>query len=226
MDHETAVKLQATEKYVLGELTGVERDEFEEHLADCSRCMEDVQAADIFAANTRAVFQDRAATAAAPARRGRWLDLLLLRPVPALALSGALNFIFAGLLVYGAVQVVPSLKSRLSDYETPHAVASFAVRGVSRGAGDVFTADRSTPNVVLRFDLPQRYAKYSYTIEGAAGQTRRSGELRVSVATDVLNLTIPIASLEPGVYNVKVTGSDGAQSEEIGHCVLRIRPNN
>jgi len=42
MDHETAVKTGATERYLLGELTGEDRDRFEEHYFMCPECAEDV----------------------------------------------------------------------------------------------------------------------------------------------------------------------------------------
>ena len=40
---------------MLGELPPAERDEFEEHLADCRMCMQEFGAMDIFAANASAV---------------------------------------------------------------------------------------------------------------------------------------------------------------------------
>ena len=61
MNHEHAVAAQFSERYVYGDLPGKERDDFEEHLADCSLCSEDVMAAQAFAANMRAVFHEQAA---------------------------------------------------------------------------------------------------------------------------------------------------------------------
>jgi anti-sigma factor RsiW len=57
MDHKTAVRSLATERYILGELSPAERDEFEEHLSDCPECMEDVSTAEMFVANSRAVLR-------------------------------------------------------------------------------------------------------------------------------------------------------------------------
>jgi anti-sigma factor RsiW len=59
VDHKTAVELLTTEKYVLGELSPAERDEFEEHLSDCHRCMEDLATVEMFVANGRAVFSEQ-----------------------------------------------------------------------------------------------------------------------------------------------------------------------
>src|SRR5215472_3383639 len=43
MNHEQAVRGQAVERYVLGELTPEERDAFEGHYFDCSHCFEQVK---------------------------------------------------------------------------------------------------------------------------------------------------------------------------------------
>jgi len=54
MDHNEAVRLQAAEKYVLGELPPPLRDEFEEHYFECEECAQEVKAAAEFLDNVRA----------------------------------------------------------------------------------------------------------------------------------------------------------------------------
>ena len=44
MDHNEAVRIQATEKYVLGELPPPLRNEFDEHFFECQECAQDVKA--------------------------------------------------------------------------------------------------------------------------------------------------------------------------------------
>jgi anti-sigma factor RsiW len=44
MDHQEAVRQNATEKYLLDELDPELRDQFEEHLFDCQDCALDVRA--------------------------------------------------------------------------------------------------------------------------------------------------------------------------------------
>lgn len=58
MDHDEAIRLQATARYVLGEFPAWLRDEFEEPFADCPECMPDVGAAAVFIDNLRAVFTE------------------------------------------------------------------------------------------------------------------------------------------------------------------------
>src|SRR5450432_3933445 len=57
MDHDIAVQSEAAERYFLGDLTGEDRDKFEEHFFMCPECAEDVRALQIFAANAKAVFR-------------------------------------------------------------------------------------------------------------------------------------------------------------------------
>jgi hypothetical protein len=62
MDHETAVRLEAT-------FSPEEVGEFEEHFFCCQERAEDVQAAAAFVANARAVFRDQARERRAPRMR-------------------------------------------------------------------------------------------------------------------------------------------------------------
>src|SRR5437763_5529226 len=107
MDHETAVQTGATERYLLGELTGEDRDRFEEHYFMCPECAEDVRALTVFAANAKAVFRENA-TGPAP-----HAGMLLSGRV--LWLSAALN---AALLLgvgYSFLKVKPELKQQLAE---------------------------------------------------------------------------------------------------------------
>jgi len=57
MDHNEALRIQAAEKYVLGELPPPLRDEFEEHYFECEECALDVNAVAGFVDNVRAVWR-------------------------------------------------------------------------------------------------------------------------------------------------------------------------
>src|SRR5260221_14611798 len=57
MDHNQALQLQAAVKYVLGELSQVQRDEYEEHYFDCAECAIDIKALATFADTTREVLR-------------------------------------------------------------------------------------------------------------------------------------------------------------------------
>src|SRR5207302_6318501 len=109
MDHDTAIQLKAPERYVIGDLSSDQRDEFEEHFSDCVRCMDEVSTASTFAANAKAVFKDRAlARPAAP--KASWMDWLFPRPVPVFAALA-----FAAFIGYQNLVVIPGIKAPRSS---------------------------------------------------------------------------------------------------------------
>src|SRR5258707_14788392 len=99
MDHETAVRIGASERYLLGELTGEDRDSFEEHFFMCPECAEDVRALTVFAANAKAVFREKA--------EGPSPHAGMLSSGRALRLSAALNVVLLLGLGYGLMRVGP-----------------------------------------------------------------------------------------------------------------------
>jgi anti-sigma factor RsiW len=53
MDHQDALRLAASEKYLLNEISRAERDEFEKHFFDCPECAEEVRTTAAFLAGTK-----------------------------------------------------------------------------------------------------------------------------------------------------------------------------
>src|SRR5262249_48349577 len=113
MDHSEAVRLQAAEKYVLGELQGAVRDEYEEHYFGCVECAAEVKSTAAFAALSRAAFREDAVAAPvakpAPEPRVSWAQRFrwAFAAVPA----------FAALLVVVFYQngvTIPELRSKAS----------------------------------------------------------------------------------------------------------------
>src|SRR5712692_4586036 len=89
MDHNEAIRLQAGVMYVLGELSQVQREEYEEHYFDCAECAIDLKALATFADTTREVLRQEKVNSFAkdpvPVRGGwlRWFQPVV--AVPALA---------------------------------------------------------------------------------------------------------------------------------------------
>src|SRR5208282_3013087 len=59
MDHLDAENTKAVERYMLGDLTVSEVEEFERHFFDCPQCSEELRALTIFQENARAVFAEQ-----------------------------------------------------------------------------------------------------------------------------------------------------------------------
>ncbi len=60
MDHEEAVRVQAAERYVLGELPAILCEAYEEHHFDCRECAIDVKAGAAFVDAAREIFKEGA----------------------------------------------------------------------------------------------------------------------------------------------------------------------
>ena len=58
MEHSEAVRIRATEKYLLAELDPDTRDQFEEHLFECQECAQDLRAASAFVEVSKTVLAE------------------------------------------------------------------------------------------------------------------------------------------------------------------------
>lgn len=95
MDHTDAVKLQAVEKYILGELPPTLRDEFEAHFFDCAECTQNLRAGVAFAAGSKQYFKNQSAEPAPKPDWFAWLKPLVVVPTFAVLLLviGYQNFV-------------------------------------------------------------------------------------------------------------------------------------
>src|SRR6202012_1021162 len=55
MDHAEALQTQAVEKYLLGELSAAQEDEFAEHFFDCETCATDLRMTSAFVDTTKKI---------------------------------------------------------------------------------------------------------------------------------------------------------------------------
>ena len=199
MDHNAAVKLGAPERYVTGDLSQAERDEFEEHFADCRPCLNDVWTASAFAANARAVFQDRLARKPEPERAG-WLSWLRLpTAVPAFA-----AVVFAVVAGYQATVTIPAMRAPLGM------AAAVPLDDAQRSAPRAL--DEGSP---LHFEVavaPQPGTALLWVeLADASGKVLSHGSVRTPAPDEPLAVYFP-AKPGPGQYSVIVrAGKSGPQ---------------
>ncbi len=96
MNHHEAIQLQAAVKYVLGELSQIQREEYEEHYFECAECAIDLKALATFTDSTREVWRQEKANplAADPVPAlGGWLRWF--QPITAIPAFAALLLIIA-----------------------------------------------------------------------------------------------------------------------------------
>ncbi|PYT29643.1 MAG: hypothetical protein DMG58_15905 [Acidobacteria bacterium] len=223
MDHETAVQLQAAERYVLDEFSPKERADFEEHFFGCPGCADEVRSATILAANTKVVLKeavlDEENARKAAERAGRRNRLRLFWPLTA---SAALNFALLaafGLARWHATDLPDS------GIE-PQFYRSFGVPAASRSAIASFSLSAGSRFFGARFDLMpgQHFDSFEYQILDSTG-TPRSGRALPSPGGEnsEMELAVPVASLEPGEYVLVLRGRQQGQSTEISRARFSIQ---
>ncbi|HVH50248.1 MAG TPA: hypothetical protein VM781_01175 [Candidatus Bathyarchaeia archaeon] len=167
MDHDLAVKSQACEKYLLGELSPDLRDAYEEHYFSCVECAAQLRlVAELIGAGQRILAEP--ASALTPARTlltpGGWSKWLR----PAFALP-----VMAGLLLIAGYQnlvTIPQLRRSQASRVLPmFSLISANTRGESV---PVFTTQPDQP-VGLYVDVPAdtAYSTYVISLQEPTGKT-------------------------------------------------------
>lgn len=209
MDHREAIQMGATEKYLLGELRGQEREDFEEHFFSCVECAADVKSGALFVSGAKKEFAAQAApvrvreVAAQPKRAGwfeTWLRPQILVPVlAALAL----------LVVYQNVVSIPRLMHETATATAPQTLQSFSlVTQNSRGAAPLKIQVAPSSPFSLYVDIPPggSYSSYIFEVNGAYGKAQFSVEIPASQAKDTIQVLIPGSTLKPGDYTAEIRG--------------------
>jgi hypothetical protein len=222
MDHETAVKIQAAERYVLDDFSPDERAGFEEHFFGCAECADDVRAASILAANSKAVLQHEEQRTAAALREGggtRW------RWSWGFVFSAALNVVLvAGIGLQG---LRLGHRTTAPEAMTAQFYHSFGAPAASRAAAiKTFEVSAEDRFFGARFDLMpgQNFDRYKYQIEDNAGAVRDGQSLKAPAGRDSqLELAIPTSSLAPGEYVLVLRGIQQGRAVEISRARLLIQ---
>lgn len=190
MDHETAVKEYAAEKYLLREMTDAESEEFEEHFFDCQECAESVRDGAVLADNMRAM-----RPVAVPLRRTT-------SPVVWGSLAAAL-----ALIAFLGIQNV-FLRRDAGAALTPRAVSAVYLTSASRGANEtVVTVDRKQPLTALDVDIPNSpYKTYRCDFHDSSGRVRDSIPVSAEQTKETVRLLVPTRDLDPGNYTLTVDG--------------------
>jgi hypothetical protein len=217
MEHTEAVQLKAAERYVLGELTGDLRAQYEDHYFGCAACAEELKLAAMFAENTRAVLEAEAAveSLAAPmvgARKpasGGWFAGFL-RPSFAVPVF-ALLLLIAG---YQNLIVIPHLKS-VAPSAAPQTLPSYSlITADSRGGEPPAITVPANKPFSLYIDIPpeKQFPQYVCEVVNASGAIEYSLNISGQEAQNSVQLLMPPATLKPGSYTFVVRGLATPQS--------------
>lgn len=213
MTHQESVATLASERYLLEEMTELERHAFEEHFFDCADCAEDVRAGAYLREGARSGLVAANASSSVVAFPSRPASRRLPTFIPwAAAASLAL---VAG---YQALFLSTGSGPRLE----PQALAPVTLRPASRGADPIVVIDGDTPvtlaidvnlgaNSSANTDRPAGELSYDLrTIDGPGGSSIVSGRAPAPEAGAPLFLLVPGASLPaPARYLLRVTDDTG-----------------
>jgi Putative zinc-finger len=188
MNHFESTESRAVEKYLLGEMSPVERDAFEEHFFDCPECAADLRAT--------ASFLDTA-------KRSRFV---LQWPVLAWAALAASLLVTA----YQNIVVYPHLTREIAQLSAPEVLPSLSlVNGNSRGGGEAsaVTVSKAKPFLLL-VDVPtqDRFMGYTCSLYSPSGSLAWQVEVSAQEAKDTVSIRVPGVEKVSGTYTLVVRG--------------------
>jgi Putative zinc-finger len=208
MDHTEAIRSKAAERYLLGELKGDERNQYEEHFFGCSECALDIKAGATFMDNTRdALASDKAfvpSTVSKPHPQN-WFTLFL-RPAfaaPALAL-------LLLVVAYQSGIVIPRLNTGLAKATAPQALPSFSlITANSRGGSPLTIHVPENKPFSIFLDIPPatQFPYYNCELQSESGAPEFSVNVSSADAREPIQLLIPASRLQAGKHVVIVRGS-------------------
>jgi hypothetical protein len=213
MTHQHAIDGMASERYLLDEMSEVERFEFEAHYFDCAECAEDVRLGDTIrqearhggarqagATNVvRASFQGRRSSKSA----GGWR-----RPMQAIPWAAAAAL--ALMVSYQSFGTSPASKDSIaSEPLTP-----VMLRGATRGTVPVVPIESTQHFVTLAVDVvsPPQSGTLRYELVHD-GHAVVSGNAPLPSAGAPLMLLVPAAELEHHArYSLIIRGADSSNA--------------
>jgi hypothetical protein len=220
MEHSEAIRTKAAEQYLLGELTGALREEYEEHFFTCPECALEVSAGAAFIENTREAGRIEISNVPATIRipeSARWFDLIL-RPAFALPALAALVL----LVVYQNVMVIPDLKTSISSVSSPQALATTMLRPgeVRGGNSSIVKASKGRP-ILISLDIPPHQSVLFYNCELLTESGKQEIVFRIegSDVTDSMQVLLPSGRLTAGNYTILVRG--GGDNSATGPEIAR-----
>ncbi len=222
MDHNEAVRQKATERYLLDELDPESRDQFEEHLFDCQECVVDLRAAAMFIDQSKIALAEGEASSPTPVRRispakSGWLAWL--RPsfaVPVFA-------ILLAVIAYQNFFQLPHLETAANRPEVlPYASINVSTRGVVKT--EVTTAPEEGFTLLLSIPPDAAYSSYNLELHNPSGGLKWAVKIPASSPDDTRSIHIPGAGLQPGTYNLTVSGiTTSGQNSTLGTYPVEVQ---
>jgi len=218
MDHDLAIKNNAAERYLLGELTEVEIEEYEEHFFSCTACAQEVKLGSEFIDHAREVFKTDFRAELKPVAKmstawGRFWNSMR-QPAPA--------FVFAALFLAVGFNVYQN--ALVQDLRKPEVFTSPALMlRASRGASEEQVRVGPRQPFRVAFDIPKGdFSSYIAEIWSESGVKRSSIPVLGNQTKNTIQVKFRGGSLPPGNYVVVIQGvTSGSEESAAKHEVAR-----
>jgi anti-sigma factor RsiW len=213
MNHNDAVKQMTVERYLLGELDPDARQEFEEHLFDCTECALDSRVAEAFIEEAKAQLSEIVpgrpeVKGAGGGNKNRTHWFWWSRPAFVVPVLVALVLVvcYQNLVTFPALRLAASL---------PTVVPVAPLTGATRGDARTVVVADSAHGIALPVDIPLdpalgAFASYSfelYSPERKLAWTAKIPAPTQATSSDVqFSIVMPGRMLESGVYSVSISG--------------------
>jgi hypothetical protein len=222
MDHSQAIESQAAERYLLGELTAVEAEDFERHYFECQQCVAAVESATQFIANVKVVSKEPLlAEGREPPQRISWWNVAAAWWRPAAALSLAATVVFGAVALYQGLIVIPGMRQGM---ETALALPAFQLTGAARGEEPLIRVRTGTLWVALSQDIPPdvHYPQYLCVLI-SAGQPVFHVLAPAPAAGQPITILVPVPKLRSGEYQLVIYGPNGSEGDKITTYPFRFQ---
>jgi hypothetical protein len=224
MQHIEADSNLAVERYLLGEMSVTELEEFEEHIFLCAECAEAVKAGAAFADNAHAILKDEAFGARREAaleiseKNRRWWHRFSF-PVVAPTFAALVLLCVAG---YQRLIVISSLRDQLAQSTAAQSLPTFALHSVSRSTAQEIDVPASARYFSIYFDVTtDSPAGYRCEIRDASGGIKSTISVAQRRPDGTLSLLLQGSQFPAGDYTLIVRG-EGPEATEVGRYPFKL----
>jgi hypothetical protein len=222
MNHDEAVREQAVERYILGELAQDVRARFEEHFFDCAICAADLKTGALFVDALRADRQPAGSSTPdlriVPKRTAPWL-----RPWLAPALAASLLVV-----AYQNILVLPAMRRAANVAQTPAVMNNVVLANIDARGGDIpKVVAPALGSFLLSVDIPSKgdYASYICLLYNASGDRLWQMPITVQQVENTVSLRVPTDRAASGANELRILGvpAAGGSPVEVGRYRFNLQ---
>jgi hypothetical protein len=230
MNHDRAIREQAVERYLLGELSEAARARFEEHFFGCPLCAADLKEGVVFVNALR--FPSEPIRLPAPTSLSEPKIHLVAKHNPAPWLRAWLvPALAASLLViaYQNVLVLPGLRHIAAVAQAPAVMNNVVLANIdARGADIPKLIAPAHGSFLISVDVPSKaeYASYICALYNASGKRLWQMPITAQQTENTVSLRVPTDKATDGANELRVLGipSIGGSPVEVGRYRFTLQP--